>query len=86
MPDLTVTTNIELDPWTDLGPPMAALREGRLERIGLLPDGTEGGRAVVAMVVVLPDGEHVFVQTTLRIFRATAAALLAAPVAELDEP
>lgn len=87
---LTVTTNLELDPWTDLTP--ADLRHNpagktaTIERVGLLPNGTESGRATVELLITLPSGERVIAETTLRLFRTMSAALLAAPVAELDEP
>lgn len=90
---IQITPNIELDPWselrdlvatgdliTDLNGPSATI-----ERVGLLPNGTRSGRAVVMFQVRLPDGRVVLAETTLRLFRGVAAALLASPVAQLDE-
>lgn len=89
---LTVTTNLELDPWTDLlndplplnDSPLGHRRSARIHRIGLLPDGTDEGRPTVALDIVLPDGRHVLAETTWRLLSAATASLAASPVVQID--
>jgi hypothetical protein len=78
MEPLTVTPDIERAPWTDI-PQTAA--QGRLERIGLLRNGTQQGRATVGLVIRLPDGTAVVAETTWRLFTVASRALAASPVA-----
>lgn len=80
---LDVTSDIERDPWSDYAD--RDLRNGEWTRIGLLRNGTTGGRATVAVAVELPDGTVVFGETTLRLFRIASAAVLATPIA-VEEP
>jgi hypothetical protein len=86
---LTVTTNVDLDPWTDLTPDRLPLNTGGLSagvtRVGVLPNGTQGGRATVFLEVVLPDGTKVLAETTLRLFLTAAAAVAASPVAQMED-
>lgn len=86
---LTVTTNIDLDPWTDLDRDQLIYNPGgvtaSVTRIGLLPDGTEQGRATVMFELKLPDGTPVIAETTWRLFNAAARALAASPVAEMED-
>ena len=79
---LTLTTNLDIDPWTDLPPDIPF---GNVERMGLLPNGTVEGRATVAIVIRLEDGSLVGAQTTLRILNAATHALLASPVAQMED-
>jgi hypothetical protein len=79
MEPLTITPDIERAPWNDL--PEDTTLDGKLERIGLLRNGTTGGRASVGLVVRLPDGTAVVAQTTWRLFNTAARALAASPVA-----
>lgn len=87
---LNVRVNLDIDPWADLVPDDLPHNTGGvtalIERIGLLPPGMQSGRATVEFLIRLPDGELVIAETSLRLFRLASAALLAAPVAELDEP
>lgn len=85
---LSVTPNLDLNPWVDLADAVIVNpdRTAMVERIGLLPNATGSGRACVELVLRLPDGRLVLAETTLRLFRTASAALLASPVAELDEP
>ena len=78
MEPLTVTPDVERAPWTDI-PPSAP--HGKLERIGLLRNGTEQGRATVGLVIKLDDGTHVVAETTWRLFNTSARALAASPIA-----
>lgn len=80
---LDVRPNMELDPWTDLRTvPFAG--QGTVERIGLLPGGTTGGRPSIAMIIRLADGRHVLAETTWALMETAVRALAASPVAELD--
>lgn len=84
MTHIHITANIELDPWTDLqaGPPL--LNAGEIERIGILPQGMQSGRASIAIIGRLPDGTPVVMETSLAMFRLAAAALLATPTAQFE--
>lgn len=75
MTPLTITTDVERSPWTDLNPG----GDGTLVRIGLLRHGTVAGKVSVAVVVELPDGSHVIGQTTWALLRTAYAALAASP-------
>lgn len=77
MINLTITPDIDQAPWTDL----TEVIPGKLARIGLLRNGTEQGRATIALVIQLDDGTHVVAETTWRLFNASARALAASPVA-----
>lgn len=77
MIDLTITPDIEQAPWTDL----TEVIPGKLARIGLLRNGTEGGRASIALLIQLDDGSQVVAETTWRLFNASARALAASPIA-----
>lgn len=78
MEPLTITPDIERAPWTDI--PHSA-PQGKIERIGLLRNGTVGGRATVGLVIRLPDGTAVVAETTWRLFKASSIALAASPIA-----
>lgn len=83
MTELAVRPDLSRDPWPDLQPAADAgrLLQASLDRIGLLPNGTTGGRASVALVATLPDGTPVVMETTLALFATAARALLASPIA-----
>lgn len=76
---ITITPDIERAPWTDLNE--ATTLQGTIERLGLLRNGTQQGRATVAMVVRLPDGTEAIAETTWRLFSLASRALAASPVA-----
>lgn len=82
MEPLSITPDIERAPWTDI--PQTS-PQGKLERLGLLRNGTHQGRATVGLVIRLPDGTAVVAETTWRLFNAAARALAASPVAS-EEP
>lgn len=86
---MSVTPNLELNPWTDVSRDDLGLNpDGQsavIERAGLLPNATEQGRPCVELLVRLPDGRLLVVETTLRLFRTASAALLAAPVAQMED-
>lgn len=69
-------------PWTDLNTDKALY--GHVERMGLLPQGTAGGRPTLALVVRLPDGRAVVAETTWALMRASLRALDASPIGERD--
>lgn len=79
---LSITTNLDIDPWTDLPPDIPF---GSIERMGLLPNGTVEGRATVALVIRLEDGSLVGAQTTLRLLNTATHALLATPTAQMED-
>lgn len=86
---LNITVDLERDPWTDITRENTPLNVGGLSagitRVGLMPNGTSSGLSTVMMEVVLPDGTKVIAETTLRLFRAAAAGLLASPLAEAEK-
>lgn len=84
---LNIRANLELDPWTDIKPGDVANwgQDAVIERAGLLPNGTAEGRATVAILVRLADGQVVLAETTLRLFLTAAAAFGASPIAEMEE-
>jgi hypothetical protein len=86
---LTITTNLEIDPWVDLldaglphNPDGAT---ARIERVGILPNATQQGRACVEFLIRLPDGTPVIAETTLRLFNVAARAVAATPVAQMED-
>lgn len=80
---LTVTPDVDNNPWLDLrgkvanpdGTPIV------IERIGLLRHGTKEGRATVAVVIRMPDGRALIAEQTWRNFKVAFAALAAGPAA-----
>lgn len=84
MPGLTLTTNLDLDPWTDLAGHVDESRFGTIERVGLLPNGTSTGRPTIVVLVRLPDGSIVTGETTWALWTSATRALAASPVAEFD--
>lgn len=81
---LKVCGDLGAAPWSDIDG--GRVTGGRVERIGLLPEGTTGGRASVALLVRLPNGRYVIAETTWRLFRAAAATLAATPTAQAQAP
>lgn len=77
MTPLSITLDVERNPWTDI-PPKGP--NGMLTRVGLLRHGTEGGKASVGLVVELEDGTKVIAQTTWALFRTAYAAMAASPI------
>lgn len=75
---LTITTDLDASPWTDLQSDDPNV--GMLTRIGLLRHGTQEGRATVGLVVTLDDGTQVLAQTTWRLLFGAVHALAAGPV------
>lgn len=76
MPALSITLNLESDPWEDL---KLRSEEGRLVhlkdapmRVGALPRGMQSGKASVAIAIELPDGRTVVAETSLELFLAAA--------------
>lgn len=80
---LSITTNLDIDPWTDLQGKLST--GGQIERIGVLPNGTESERACVEFLIRTDDGRLLVAETTLRLFRVAAAAVLATPVAQMED-
>ena len=76
---LNVSTDIEQTPWVEVDP--STNQSGVVERVGLLRNGTRGGRATVALLIRLEDGSTVVAETTFRLWRIAVAAMKASPVA-----
>jgi hypothetical protein len=74
---LDVRPDIEQAPWSDL----LGADHGVVRRIGLLRNGTTGGRASLVLAIQLDDGRWVVAETTYRLFRTATRALAASPVA-----
>lgn len=78
-----VPLNVHLDAGEDLGlDPSKPVVEGTIRDIGLMRNGTVKGRAVVFLVVELPDGTQVAAQTTWRLLDTATRALAASPIAQ----
>jgi hypothetical protein len=69
---LDLNLDIEQRPWTDMLD--RGVIDGELTRMGVLRAGTNAGLPSIAMVVELPDGNAVMVQTTWRILHAAVRA------------
>lgn len=80
---LSITTNLDIGPWTDIQGKLST--GGQIERIGVLPNGTKSGHACVELLIRTDDGRLLVAETTLRLFRAAAAAVLATPVAQMED-
>lgn len=80
---LTITTNLELDPWSDLD--RDEITPGTIERVGVLPNGTQQGRACVEFLIRTEDGQVIVAETTLRLFHMASHAVLATPIAEMED-
>lgn len=81
---LVVRQNLELDPLNDVITDPDTVRYGRIDLVGLLPDGMVSGRAAVALLVTLADGTHVIAETSWRVFHGAASVLATSPVAEME--
>lgn len=87
---LTVTMNLDIDPWTDLHDDAAQVIDyggdtAKLTRVGILPNGTRSGKATVGLLVELPDGRKVIAETTLALFLMAARACGASPIAQMED-
>lgn len=81
MVGLIITTNCLLNPWEDYQRQDA--REGSIERVGLLPHATAGGRPALLLGIRL--GKRVVIaRTTWALWSAAMLGLAGTPVAELD--
>lgn len=81
---VSVTPDVEMNPWTDLEGKIAA--HGELVRAGALRNGTTDGRATVALVAKLDSGELVVIETTWRLFKSTYVGLSSGPVIAEEIP
>jgi hypothetical protein len=73
---ITITLNVEQDPWLDMRRPDLVHVTSPI-RIGGLPGGMSSGKASVAIAAFLPDGRPVILEASLDHFLAAAAALQA---------
>lgn len=83
MSHLSITPNIELNPWIDLAGKEPT--HGIVDRIGLMPQGMASGKAAVMMHALDDNGGDVIVELSLAMFRLAFAALSASPVAQLED-
>lgn len=81
MASLEIHSNCALTPWTDYA--RERLLPGQLERVGLMPNGTSGGRPAL-MLGIRIDGYVVVAQTTWAIWQAVMQGLANVPVAVVD--
>lgn len=89
MTDVIFTANLDINPWRDLqGGPLEQHNPNgmtaRIERVGLLPNGTQEGRTCVELLIRLPDDTVLIAETTLRMFHALLHLVHAAPVAQME--
>lgn len=85
MVGLMITTNCELNPWQDYQ--RETVREGSLERVGLMPRGTASGRPALLLGIRIgkPASRRVVIaQTTWALWKGAMRGLAGSPVAELD--
>jgi len=82
MTPLDIRPNLEVAPWDDLTTDNC--QGGRIERIGLLPNGTDQGRPTIALLIRLDNGTTVAAETTWALMNLAVRALNASPIAELD--
>ena len=80
MPDLTITADLDAMPWSDL-PELGDVDPAVIERVGLMPAGMQSGDPAFLMVVRLPDGTRVPVQTSWRLMRSALQSLDVNPLA-----
>ena len=84
MQSLSITINIDEDPWIDLAElsrvgkvRTAMAHEAGQIRVGGLPRGMESGATAVEILIPLPDGTVVLTETSLKLFLAAADVLRA---------
>lgn len=61
------------------------LSSGYVEAVGILPEGMSSGKSSVAITIRTTDGALVVGETGLALFSATTRALLASPIAEMEQ-
>lgn len=69
--DVRVLRVGDLPPYPELQE--KAIHTCKFDRVVILQNGTEQGRATVALLVDLPDGSVAHVETTARMFETVAA-------------
>ena len=72
---LTITTDLEKTPWTDLKPHAIRRGLGTITHVGRLPRGTDSGKSTVTVRITMPDGLEVIAETTLALFANAALAM-----------
>ena len=82
---LTVTLDIEKNPWTDLIGTEAAEGMARIHKIGRLKNGTESGKETVCLHIVTPDGKSHIAETTMALMVNAMAAFEGARQREAEE-
>jgi len=82
MASLAIYPNCYITPWKDYAE--GHIVPGRLERVGLMPNGTASGRPTLMVGVRIDAGHVVVAQTTWAIWQAVMKGLAGTPVAEFD--
>ncbi len=84
---LSIVLNLDLDPWEDLKalPDVEKPKHATIERVGVLPNATQSGRACVELLIRTDDGELLIAETTLRLAITVLAAIAACPVAQMED-
>ena len=80
---LTVIPDLEQQEFIDWKRAQACNRkhgEGTVTGVGLMRNGTKGGKAVVMFRIEQPDGSQVIGQTTWALLRTAYGALAATPI------
>lgn len=91
MSQLSITSNLDLDPWTDLREAAVRdeLHDGIVVRIGMLPAGMSSGKAAVQMAGVLRGGPNAgqpfVVELSWAMFQMAYAALRGTPTAQMED-
>jgi hypothetical protein len=72
---LTITANIDDDPWTELRSENAQPGLGTIIKIGRLPRGTEAGKSTISVLIEMPDGSIAAAQTTMALMASAMQVL-----------
>lgn len=74
---LSITPDLDKNPWTDLQGKSAEPGCGNIVRVGRLTKGCVSGASTVAVVIETEDGQKFIAQTTMALFLAAARAFKA---------
>jgi hypothetical protein len=74
---LSITPDLDRNPWTDLQGGGAEPGIGRVTRVGRLTAGCVSGKSTVAIVVETQDGRKFIAETTMALFLSAARAFKA---------
>lgn len=74
---LSITPDLDKNPWTDLQGKNAEPGCGRIVRVGRLTKGCGSGASTVAIVIETKDGRKFIAETTMALFLSAARAFKA---------